>query len=779
MIDLYVIPNKLRIEEFELIFSYKLKPIKKLNAPFLSLLFALVCKPAWGQITGVITDGQQPIAGASVYIPSESKGTISLPDGRFILEISPLVDAELVVSSVGFLPKKIRVTPQRKNLGAIVLETDKSLDEVIITGNLKPVNRLESTIPVEVYSPAFLQQNPSPNLFEGIQFINGIRPQINCSVCNTGDIHINGLEGPYTFVLIDGMPIVSSLASVYGLNGIPNGMVEKVEIIKGPAGTLYGSQAVGGLINVITKLPEYSPRFFGDVYGTSWKEFNADLGFTARLGENTNSLTGINGFIYDNPIDNNNDNFTDVTQQKRFSVFQKFSWQPNTDKSGSLALRYLYEDRWGGELNWTPAYRGGDEIYGENIYTNRFELIGKQTLSNQIEVQYSYTQHKQNSVYGDTFFQADEKIGFLQGIWRKDQGKNSWLVGISTRYNWYDDNTPATENERGTNPNRYWLPGVFVENEIDLSAQHKFLLGMRLDHHPEHAFISSPRAGYKINFDAQTLFRVNFGTGFRVVNIFTENHAALTGARDLVIEEQLAPEQSYNFTVNFYKKIYTSSGWILGLETAAWHTYFSNQILPDFDSNPNEIRYANLDGNAVSQGFSANLEAILGPFRAYIGASLLDVFTKENNQKQRPVFTEKWSATWAITLPLFNENTRLDYTGNLYGPMRLPLLSNRDPRAEYSPVWSLQNLKFNIEKNNGFTFFAGIKNLLNWTPAKNNPFLIARANDPFDREVSYDASGNIQATSTNPYGLSFDPTYMYAPNQGRRFFIGINYTLDR
>ena len=779
MIDLYVIPNKLRIEEFKLIFSYKLKPIKKLNAPFLSLLFALVCQPAWGQITGVITDGQQPIAGASVYIPSESKGTISLPDGRFILEISPLVDAELVVSSVGFLPKKIRVTPQRKNLGTIVLETDKSLDEVIITGNLKPVNRLESTIPVEVYSPAFLQQNPSPNLFEGIQFINGIRPQINCSVCNTGDIHINGLEGPYTFVLIDGMPIVSSLASVYGLNGIPNGMIEKVEIIKGPAGTLYGSQAVGGLINVITKLPEYSPRFFSDVYGTSWKEFNADLGFTARLGENTNSLTGINGFIYDNPIDNNNDNFTDVTQQKRFSVFQKFSWQPNTEKSGSLALRFLYEDRWGGELNWTPAYRGGDEIYGESIYTNRFELIGKQTLSNQIEVQYSYTQHKQNSVYGDTFFQADENIGFLQGIWRKDQGKNSWLVGISTRYNWYNDNTPATENERGTNPNRYWLPGVFVENEIDLSAQHKLLLGMRLDHHPEHAFISSPRAGYKINFDAQTLFRVNFGTGFRVVNIFTEDHAALTGARDLVIEEQLAPEQSYNFTVNFYKKIYTSSGWILGLETAAWHTYFSNQILPDFDSNPNEIRYANLDGNAVSQGFSANLEAILGPFRAYIGASLLDVFTKENNQKQRPVFTEKWSATWAITLPLFNENTRLDYTGNLYGPMRLPLLSNRDPRAEYSPVWSLQNLKFSIEKNNDFTFFAGIKNLLNWTPAKNNPFLIARANDPFDREVSYDASGNIQATSTNPYGLSFDPTYMYAPNQGRRFFIGINYTLDR
>ena len=190
---------------------------------------------------------------------------------------------------MGFLPKKILINSQNQDLGVIVLGADNSLEEVIISGNLKPVNRMESTIPVEVYSPAFLQQNPSPNLFEGIQFINGIRPQINCSVCNTGDIHINGLEGPYTFVLIDGMPIVSSLASVYGLNGIPNGMVEKVEIIKGPAGTLYGSQAVGGLINVITKLPEYSPRFFSDVYGTSWEEFNADLGFSSTIDQKINA----------------------------------------------------------------------------------------------------------------------------------------------------------------------------------------------------------------------------------------------------------------------------------------------------------------------------------------------------------------------------------------------------------------------------------------------------------------------------------------------------------
>ena len=155
------------------------------------------------------------------------------------------------------------------------------------------------------------------------------------------------------------------------------------------------------------------------------------------------------------------------------------------------------------------------------------------------------------------------------------------------------------------------------------------------------------------------------------------------------------------------------------------------------------------------------------------------MFINENNSRIRPVFTEKWSTTWAISTPLWNEKLSINYTGNLYGPMRLPLLGELDPRASYSPVWSLQNIKLNYQKDNEWRFFVGVKNLLNWTPAKNNPFLIARSNDPFDREVQFDANGSIQATSDNPYALSFDPTYIYAPNQGIRFFMGLSYSVSR
>ena len=99
-------------------------------------------------------------------------------------------------------------------------------------------------------------------------------------------------------VLIDGMPIVSSLATVYGLSGIPNSLVERIEIVKGPASSLYGSEAVGGLINIITKKPTNAPAIAVDVMATSWQEMNADLGFKLNAGKKITALTGVNYFKY-------------------------------------------------------------------------------------------------------------------------------------------------------------------------------------------------------------------------------------------------------------------------------------------------------------------------------------------------------------------------------------------------------------------------------------------------------------------------------------------------
>lgn len=729
---------------------------------------------AQGAIGGIITSDGKPLPGANLLL-GKHKTTVADSSGTYSFRNLPKGNYEITASFSGYKPqrKKISVDSTKVTLN-FELSENQTLDEVVVTGTMKTVNRIESPVPVEIYKPAFFRKNPTANIFEALQNVNGVRPQLNCNVCNTGDIHINGLEGPYTLVLIDGMPIVSGLSTVYGLSGIPNSLIERIEIVKGPASSLYGSEAVGGLINIITKNPKTAAAFSADIYSTSWGEANVDLGFKANVGKKATLLMGTNYFNYTNPIDNNHDNFTDVTLQNRISVFQKWNFARKSDRLFSLAGRYFYEDRWGGEMQWNKNYRGGSEVYGESIYTKRWELLGSYQLpiAEKMLFSLSYTDHDQNSVYGNIPYLAQQKIGFGQLTWDKKTGAHDWLFGAALRYQFYNDNTPATASSDQT-----WIPGIFAQDEISMGEKHKVLLGLRYDYNDNHGSILTPRLAWKWKMTEDDIFRFNTGTGFRIVNLFTEEHAALTGSREVIVLEDLKPERSYNANINYLKKIRTGNGNSFIFETTAWYTYFTNSIIPDYDTNPNQIIYKNLDGHSVSKGVSLNADMIFGALKVIIGATYMDVSKTENAVKTRQILTERYSGTWAISYSFAKAFLDIDYTGNLYGPMRLPLLGPLDPRRENSAPYSIQNIQLTFKKLRNFEIYAGVKNLLNWTPAQGNPFIIARANDPFDKNVQFDNQGNVIATPDNPYALTFDPSYVYGPNQGIRTFMGIRYTL--
>jgi outer membrane receptor for ferrienterochelin and colicins len=417
------------------------------------LFFSTLCFDAAAQFTlsGKITlEGQTESAfGASVYINELKIGTTADTIGNYHIAGIPKGSYTLKVSYISMptvTERNVRI--EQNTIKDFVMKSGaNSLDEVVVTGTMKEVSKLDSPVPVDIITAKFIYKNPVPSIFEGLSYVNGVRPQLNCNVCSTGDIHINGLEGPYTMVLIDGMPMVSGLSTVYGLSGIPNSLIERVEIVKGPASTLYGSEAVGGLINIITKNPSKAPIFSADAFSTSWRDYNIDLGVKFTPGERTSSLLGINYFNYQNPIDNNKDGFTDLTLQKRISVFNKWSFNLKNNKQASVAARYYYEDRWGGDMRWNRSYRGGDQIYGESIYTKRFEILGNYQLpvSEKITLQYSFSSHNQNSAYGHMPFNADQKIAFAQLLWDKEIGKHNLLFGSPFRYTFYNDNTTATK----------------------------------------------------------------------------------------------------------------------------------------------------------------------------------------------------------------------------------------------------------------------------------------------------------------------------------------------
>jgi outer membrane receptor for ferrienterochelin and colicins len=768
-----------------------MKAFTMLHLLLLFTVFSLQAQVQEGSIRGKVTSGGQPVPFLHVLLKGTTMGTTTDSLGVYNIKKIPFGRYSLLISGVGYEAKTYAVEikdTQPVYLNPVVAENTSTLDEVVVTGTLKEVSRLDSPVPVEVYTSQYFRKNPTPALFEALQLVNGVRPQLNCNICNTGDIHINGLEGPYTMVLIDGMPIVSGLSTVYGLNGIPNSMVERIEIVKGPASTLYGSEAVGGLVNVITKTPAKAPLVSADVFGTSWRELNVDLGLKTKVRKAV-SLLGLNYFNYQNPLDKNDDNFTDMTLQHRISVFNKWAFERKENRIASLAGRYVYEDRWGGEMQWKRGYRGGSEVYGESIYTKRLELIGSYQLpvhTQKLLLSGSFNRHLQNSVYGNVPFLADQRIAYGQLTWdTKWRKSHDLLIGTALRYTYYDDNTPATRlgtDSIGTNqPDKVVLPGLFVQDEISLSKQSRLLLGIRYDHHPQHGHIFTPRFNYKWSPNQQNTLRFSVGNGFRVVNLFTEDHAATTGARQVVIQENLKPEKSWNANLN-YQKFISLGSTVFSLDGTLFYTYFTNKITADYQTNVNQILYDNLQGYAVSRGFTLNTDAVFTfPLKINAGFTLMDVFQMEEDaegilRKQRQLLTERLSGTFAISYVFEKAGLKIDYTGNLYGSMKLPLLGKYDNRSPDSKPYSLQNIQITKSFSRGIEVYGGVKNLLNFTPPAN---AIARSHDPFDKKVLFDNEGTVMRTDENPQALTFDPNYVYAPNQGIRLFAGIRYNLFR
>ena len=728
-----------------------------------------------GVIKGRVTALGKPLADVNIRNLNRQ---IARTDTNGVFNVNELTEGTylLNVSAVGYEAQSKSLSLKANDTLTVdfALKTNSNqIQEVVVSGTLKEVNRLDSPVPVEVYSPAFFKKNPTACIFDALQNVNGVRPQVNCNICNTGDIHINGLEGPYTMVMIDGMPIVSSLSTVYGLSGIPNALVERIEIVKGPASSLYGSEAVGGLINIITKKTGSAPDLSADVFSTTWGELNADFGFKLGAGK-SNFLTGLSYFNYQNPVDNNNDNFTDVTQQHRISIFEKWALQRKHNRLFTIAGRYLYEDRWGGEMNWNKTYRGGNVEYGESIYTSRWEMLGNYQLPVKEKMLFSFSlnQHHQNSVYGTTIYNASQRIAFGQLTWDRKIKRHDLLAGTALRYTFYDDNTTATTRGLRNNPDNIWLPGIFVQDDISVHSKHDLLFGMRYDYNSVHGNIFTPRFAWRWKMNDDNIFRLNAGTGFRVVNIFTEDHAALTGARDVEIKEDLRPEKSYNVNLNFNTKLFKSSERPLNLEFSTWYTYFNNRIIADYETDVNKIIYANLDGYALSRGVSANVDYTFGRgIKVISGITIMDVSTVDKSSgtkiKERQMLTEPWMGTWAVTVPLRKLKMSIDYTGNVYGSMRLPtmdifdengLLVSADPRSKTSPIWSLQNIQLTYNFRQ-FELYGGVKNILNWTPNRSTPYLIANADKPFS--------------------AGFDPTYVYGPNQGMRGFLGVRVNVKK
>jgi outer membrane receptor for ferrienterochelin and colicins len=754
--------------------------VKKIRTFILILLIA--CTNSFGQTVfslkgKVYNNSYLPLEMILIRIDSLNLETYSNNSGAFELNDIPAGSHLLHIQSTNYKTQVKRIRIPDDNYVIVVLEhlPGTNLEEITVSTNFTETGKDNSPVNIDIITPQLFRRSNLPTLMDAATLVNGVRPNINCNICNTGDIHINGMEGPYTLVLIDGMPLVSGLSSVYGLNGIPISMIERLEIAKGPASALYGSEAMGGIINVITKKTSNSPLFYSDYSITSYLENNLDVGTKFKVGKHVNALIGLNGYWYNTPHDINKDGFTDITQQKRLSLFYKADIDRKSGKEFSIGGRMVYEDRWGGENNWGKKFRGTDSVYGESINTQRAELFSKYTwpTNENITTQLSYVYHHQDSYYGNTPFMAIQNTAFMQTYWHKTlDNQLKLLSGISTRYTYYDDNTVVTQTDSITNnPENIFMPGIFLQGEYQPGKQdkHHLLAGIRADYHPVYDLIPSPRIAYKYSPHFRHIFRLNAGRGFRVVNVFTEDHASLTGARDVVFTEKINPETSYNISLHHSYKMPFLKNNLIVWELSAFYYHFQNKIIANYDADPNKVIYSNLNGYAYSRGFSVQANLVTNnAWRFTAGFTYTDVKHTQSDS------SGKLSEIRQLKTPLISGNVlagyqyrqwKIDITGTYSGPQRLPILLN-DYRPDHSPWFLLLNAQLSRQIKNAFECYAGVKNILNFIPQ--HP--IMRPQDPFDKTVD--------DPLLNPNGYTFDPTYNYAPIQGIKCYIGLRIQIN-
>ncbi|MEM6736696.1 MAG: TonB-dependent receptor [Bacteroidota bacterium] len=727
-------------------------------------------------LKGIVHVQEKGLPGATVQLLGTQYGTTSGVDGSFELSGMPKGSYVMEIRSVGFKVHKSQVLiPSSKAFKVSLVESALNIDEVVVTGTMQPTYVSRSPVKVEVVTANYLNTytpSAATSLVEGISLVNGVQEVVACGVCFTNSISINGLPGPYTAVLMDGSPIYGNLASVYGLNGIPSMIIDKFEVIKGPSSTLYGSEAVAGVINIITKDPSQQPRATIDIMGTSHYESFGNLSLAPKVG-NSHGFIGVNYAYINDFKDDNGDGFGDNINLDRVSLFSKWNISRPSEKKFTITGKYYYEDRRNGveaflkDRNYREL-RGNDEVYGESIYTHRFELFGTYEfdLMEKIKLDYSLSTHDQDSYYGTDYYKASQDILFINLIWQKSLSNHSLTGGLTSRYQSYDDNTIATENTEENLPDNQYIPGIFIQNEWEIDDQVTALLGSRIDHYENHGFIYSPRLSLKYKPGAWTTLRSNFGTGFRIVNLFTEDHAFVTGQREVIIEEDLQPEVSYNGSVNL-NHLFTfreSQGMI---DIDVFYTYFTNKITPDYEMD-GEIRYANTNGYAVSKGIGVNMQQEFAfPLSFNLGFNYQEVTEIENDETRDIEFAPKWTGILALNYHFKKWNTVLGYTTRVTGPMMLPevfdLDENGDPLSEPRPTnsddFALHNLQITKDLKKRFSLYGGIQNIFNyaqpWSP-------VTGINDP----------------NTNlGFSDNFDTAYSYAPIHGREFYLGLSWSL--
>lgn len=740
-------------------------------------IYAVTPVKEGNQIAGHVIekDSEESIPFAAVLIVGTDLGTTSDEGGHFTFTNLKAGKYLLRVSSVGYITqeKEVEVSDNATSLVHFQMEADNFItDEVVVSANRNEVSRKDAPVVVNVMSQKLFETVNSPDLAKSLNYQSGVRVENNCQNCTFPQVRINGLEGPYSQILINSRPVMSALSGVYGLEQIPVNMIERIEVVRGGGSALFGANAVAGTINIITKDPiSNSFQFntnFTNMGGDAWEQY---MGGNVSLvsDDNTYGIAMYETYRNRNPYDRDDDGFSEVGKLNSNTFGLRAYYRPSHFSRISLEYHTTNEFRRGGnkfdlqphESDITEQTKhiinSGGVTYDQ--YINEYK--------HKISI-FSSIQHvDRNSYYGaeqdpNAYGKTDDLTWMAGAMYVGNFDRFLFAPSVFTGGVEYNNNSLhdiMTGYGRDMKQD-VRIASAFVQNEWKINRL-TMLVGARLDkHNLIDGVIFSPRINFLYKPSDALQARLTWSTGFRAPQAYDEDlHLTAVGGENVqtILADGLKEERSNSFsgsidwTTNF-------GHWQANLLAEAFYTDLSNVFVIE-SITPAIQERRNGDGARV---YGVNLDAKIAHGKE---ASFQLGFTAQRSRyKTDEAWTELEDGTALTTKRMTRtpdyygyftftsepfKNFGFSLSGIYTGSMQVPHFAGyiEQDRMETTPEFFDCNFKLN------YTFLLKEHVKLQLNAGMQNIF------DQFQKDLDK--------------GTFRDAGYFYGPTAPRSFFIGI------
>lgn len=621
----------------------------------------------------------EPLPGASVVLEGTAIGASTDPDGLAIVTGVPDGEHTLVVSFVGYDPARLTLTlPLADPDAPVEVALEEHHDELgeVVVGATR-TSRTIAEIPTRVETIAGeeidekISMDPS-NISMILNESPGIVVQQTSAVSGNASIRIQGLDGRYTQLLKDGFPLYGGFSGGLSLLQVPPLDLRQVEVIKGPASTLYGGDAIAGLVNLVSKTPREEPERSLLLNATSAGGFDVG-GFLADRSERLGYTLLASGNLQ-RAYDGDADAFTNIPRTRRLTVAPKGFYYPSEATTLWVGLTGTLEEREGGDV----AVIEGDDVPGA-AFVERSEsrrLTSQARLDHALSERALLTLKQSTSLFDRSValpgyrFEGAQTATYSEASALLRLGAHDLVAGIDLRTDAFDQ-TGAAGPELDY---AFLTVGAFAQDTWDVTERLAVELGLRGDVHDEHGFFALPRASALYRITDGLSARLTGGLGYKAPTVFLEPSEERAFAGVLPLSDDVEAETSYGgtFDVNYETVFFDRVS--LSLNQAVYLTQLEDALVPSFENNPESpsdgfLRYRNASGPVRTQGLETNARFGLGDVKLFLGYVYLDATLDDG--ERTPLALTPEHKTYTVLVWEQHGRGRVGLEAYYTGPQRL------------------------------------------------------------------------------------------------------------